>query len=93
MISGKTNYLVLGRDGSEAKESKAKQMKIPVLIEDDLLEMIRTRPGEGVSTTKSESVTPKAKLKATTSASEVISKSSDDSNQQLCMKFFSSIFN
>lgn len=50
-ISGKTNYVVAGRDTSEAKLSKAKEMKIEVISEDDLLEMIRTRPGES-STSK-----------------------------------------
>ncbi len=49
-ISGKTNYLIVGRDVSEAKTNKAREMKIEIISEDDLLEMIRTRPGdEGIS--------------------------------------------
>lgn len=45
-ISGKTKYLVAGRDTSEGKLSKAREMKVEILSEDDLLEMIRTRPGD-----------------------------------------------
>ncbi|CAF4202615.1 unnamed protein product, partial [Adineta steineri] len=45
-ISGKTNYLLTGRDVSEGKITKAKEIKIKIISEDDLLEMIRTRPGD-----------------------------------------------
>ncbi|CAF1500874.1 unnamed protein product, partial [Adineta steineri] len=45
-ISGKTNYLLTGRDVSEGKINKAKEIKIKIISEDDLLEMIRTRPGD-----------------------------------------------
>lgn len=61
-ISGKTNFLILGREGSDAKENKAKELNIKILSEDDLIEMIRTRPGEKSTETK-----PKASTKATAS--------------------------
>ncbi len=64
-ISGKTNYLITGRDVSEAKLNKAKEIKIDIISEDDLLEMIRTRPGNAVSTTSKSSP---AKLKQKSSS-------------------------
>lgn len=63
-ISGKTKYLIAGRDTSEGKLSKAREMKVEVISEDDLLEMIRTRPGDEKSST---SKTTPAKSKQTAS--------------------------
>lgn len=42
-ISGRTNYIVAGRESGPAKMAKAKEMNIPVLTEDGLLDMIRNR--------------------------------------------------
>ncbi|CAF1035517.1 unnamed protein product [Rotaria sp. Silwood1] len=44
-VSGKTDYLVAGRDEGKTKTEKAKKLHIKIISEDDLLEMIRTRPG------------------------------------------------
>ncbi|CAF2580968.1 unnamed protein product [Rotaria sp. Silwood2] len=44
-VSGKTDYLVVGRDEGKTKTEKAKKLHIKIISEDDLLEMIRTRPG------------------------------------------------
>ncbi|UJR23360.1 hypothetical protein I4U23_026370 [Adineta vaga] len=60
-LSGKTNYLLTGRDGGESKISKAKELKVKIIAEDDLLEMIRTRPGDEAKLTTSESSTVKSK--------------------------------
>ena len=45
-ISGKTNFLLIGRDGGEAKQEKARELKVKIISEDDLLQMIATRPGD-----------------------------------------------
>ena len=45
-ISRKTNFLLLGRDGGESKIEKARELKVSVISEDDLLHMIETRPGD-----------------------------------------------
>ena len=50
-LSGKTNYLLTGRDASENKVTKAGETNVQVISEDDLLEMIRTRPGDKVPST------------------------------------------
>jgi replication factor C subunit 1 len=44
-VSGKTDYLVAGRDVGKTKTEKAEKLRIKIISEDDLLEMIRTRPG------------------------------------------------
>ena len=46
-VSGKTNYLVAGLDSGDTKLGKAKQLGIPIVGEDEFLELIRTRPGKG----------------------------------------------
>ncbi|CAF3425832.1 unnamed protein product [Rotaria sp. Silwood1] len=73
-ISGKTNYLIVGRDASEGKTNKAREIKIKMISEDDLLEMIRTCPGDKSTskkqlstTTKSSSTTLKRKSSSTVS--------------------------
>ncbi|CAF0797901.1 unnamed protein product [Adineta ricciae] len=45
-LSGKTNYLLAGRDGGESKMKKAHELNIKIISEDDLLDLIRTRPGD-----------------------------------------------
>ncbi|CAF1201930.1 unnamed protein product [Adineta ricciae] len=45
-LSGKTNYLLTGRDGGESKMKKAHELNVKIISEDDLLELIRTRPGD-----------------------------------------------
>lgn len=42
-ISGKTNYVVAGEDCGPAKIAKAEDLNIPVLTEDDLLDLIREK--------------------------------------------------
>ena len=44
-VSGKTDYLLAGRDAGKSKTDKATQLRIKIISEDDLLEMIRTRSG------------------------------------------------
>ena len=45
-LSGKTNYLLTGRDGGESKMKKAHELNVKIISEDDLLDLIRTRPGD-----------------------------------------------
>lgn len=44
-ISGKTNYVVAGEESGPAKLAKAEDMKIPIITEDDLLDLIREKSG------------------------------------------------
>jgi hypothetical protein len=44
-VSGKTDYLLAGRDVGKTKTDKAGKLRVKIISEDDLLEMIRTRPG------------------------------------------------
>lgn len=44
-VSGKTDYLIAGRDAGKTKIDKAEKLRTKIISEDDLLEMIRTRPG------------------------------------------------
>ncbi|CAF5176592.1 unnamed protein product, partial [Rotaria magnacalcarata] len=60
-LSGKTNYLIAGREPSEGKLNKARATKVAVISEDDLLELIQTRPGD--------EVTPKKKVSTTSESS------------------------
>ena len=46
-ISSKTTYLLVGRDGGESKQEKARDLKVKIISEDDLLQLIETRPGDG----------------------------------------------
>ena len=96
-ISGKTSFLLAGRDCSESKMTKAKELKLKVISEDDLLEMIRTRPGDDAApkkhpTIKSESVTtkpkgktaPLAKTTSETNATVIPKPTVDDQATLLC---------
>ena len=44
-VSGKTDYLLAGRDVGKTKTEKAAKLRVKIISEDDLLQMIRTRPG------------------------------------------------
>lgn len=44
-ISGKTNYVVAGEESGPAKLAKAEDMNIPIINEDDLLDLIREKSG------------------------------------------------
>jgi replication factor C subunit 1 len=44
-VSGKTDYLLAGRDVGKTKTDKAEKLRVKIISEDDLLEMIRTRAG------------------------------------------------
>uniref|UniRef100_A0A8B9GYH8 Replication factor C subunit 1 n=1 Tax=Astyanax mexicanus TaxID=7994 RepID=A0A8B9GYH8_ASTMX len=45
-VSRKTTYLVLGRDSGVSKTEKAQSFGTKILNEDELLELIRTKPGK-----------------------------------------------
>ncbi|KAG1956767.1 replication factor C subunit 1 [Pimephales promelas] len=45
-VSRKTNYLVLGRDSGVSKTEKAESFGTKIINEDELLELIRTKPGK-----------------------------------------------
>lgn len=44
-LSGKTNYVVAGEESGPAKLAKADDLNIPILSEDDLLDLIREKSG------------------------------------------------
>ncbi|CAM2710786.1 unnamed protein product [Rotaria socialis] len=44
-VSGKTDYLIVGRDAGKTKTDRAEKLRIKIISEDNLLEMIQTRPG------------------------------------------------
>lgn len=44
-ISSKTTYLVAGEESGPAKTAKAEDMNIPIISEDDLLDLIREKSG------------------------------------------------
>ena len=46
------NYLIEGVDGGEAKRRTAEERKLPIITEDDVLEMIRTLPAKSASLVK-----------------------------------------
>jgi replication factor C subunit 1 len=52
-VSGKTDYLLAGRDVGKTKTEKAEKLHVKVISEDDLLEMIRTRSGNQDTNVKS----------------------------------------
>lgn len=59
-ISGKTSYIVVGEDSGPAKLAKAEDLNIPILSEDDLLDLIRERSG---MPTRGKDKIPEAKVK------------------------------
>lgn len=44
-ISGRTSYMLLGTDAGLQKIAKAEEMKVPMISEDDLLNLIRKKSG------------------------------------------------
>ncbi|XP_072757331.1 replication factor C subunit 1 isoform X2 [Anoplolepis gracilipes] len=61
-VSGKVNYIIVGEEPGPSKLAKASSLGIKQISEDDLLEMIRTRPegkAENVIITKAKSNTKK----------------------------------
>ncbi|XP_011267537.2 replication factor C subunit 1 isoform X2 [Camponotus floridanus] len=69
-VSGKVNYIIVGDEAGPAKLAKANSLGIKQISEDDLLEMIRTRP-EG----KTEDVFI---TKAKSNAKKILNKSEED---------------
>lgn len=61
-ISGKTTHLVAGDDSGPAKMAKAEQMDIPILSEDDLLDLIREKSGLPTKSKKKQSPTKEAEV-------------------------------
>ena len=45
-VSGKTTYLVVGDDPGESKIKKATEKGVKQIDEDELLELIKTKPGK-----------------------------------------------
>ena len=45
-VSGTTGYLVVGDDSGESKIAKAKEKKVKMINEDELFEIIKTKPGK-----------------------------------------------
>lgn len=83
-ISGKTNFLITGRDSSEAKQIRANELKIRILSEDDLLEMIRTRSGDDENEKKEEVV---VKPRPKKEKAEKVKKTTTDHDSTLLCKF------
>ena len=74
-VSGKTSFLVLGQDGGESKRKKAQELRTPIIDEDGLLELIRTRKGQALNA--GAAATAKgaaAKAKKAQSASQTAAK-------------------
>ncbi|CAF3983484.1 unnamed protein product, partial [Rotaria sp. Silwood1] len=68
-ISSKTTYLLVGRDGGESKVEKARDLKVKIISEDDLLQMIATRPGydetpKKIPTSTSQPLPPPSPVKS-----------------------------
>ena len=91
-ISGKTNFLVTGRDCSAAKVTRANELKIKVLTEDDLLEMVQNRPGDDDGEEVAATLPPPARssssrAKKSTSTSTTPKPSTSDDDATLLCKF------
>ena len=86
-VSGKTNYLLAGRDAGKSKTDTASKRRIKIISEDDLLEMIRTRPGTIKADTKAnfnEPVKRSASGKVDEHALIKISKDQTHDDGRLC---------
>lgn len=57
-ISGRTSYMLLGTDAGLQKTAKAEEMKVPMISEDELLNLIRKK--SGIPMKKAESVEVKS---------------------------------
>ncbi|EFX80623.1 hypothetical protein DAPPUDRAFT_318220 [Daphnia pulex] len=69
-VSKNTSYLLAGDDAGPSKLSKAKDLNVPMLSEDDFLKLIATRPaGQGLSSpaAKKAPTTPRSAHKAAAS--------------------------
>ncbi|XP_012263506.2 replication factor C subunit 1 isoform X2 [Athalia rosae] len=62
-VSKKTDYMVLGDEPGPAKLEKAKKLGIKTISEDDLLDMIRTRPAGQATPMTGVGMSPVGKLK------------------------------
>lgn len=80
-ISGKTNYIVAGEDAGPAKLAKADDMKIQVLTEDELLDLIRVKSGIPPLNSNSSSTEATTSSKTPTKKSSSHEKS-DKSSQK-----------
>ncbi|CAL1548583.1 unnamed protein product [Lymnaea stagnalis] len=69
-VSGRTNYVVVGRDPGESKITKANNLKVKQVNEDQLFELIRTLPGK---TSKYE-IKAKEQFKKEASAKKALGK-------------------
>lgn len=67
-ISGKTNYVVSGLESGPAKLAKAEDLGIPIISEDDLLDLIREKSGQPTlnKKVKEETKSPKKEEKKST---------------------------
>ncbi|CDW57530.1 replication factor C subunit 1 [Trichuris trichiura] len=68
-VSHKTNYLLLGRDAGESKSAKVPRLLsliLPVLNDDDLYNLIRSKSAKGPTKAEPSSPSPKKKKKAST---------------------------
>lgn len=65
-LSRNTTYVIVGNEAGESKLKKAEQLGTKQITEDDLLDLIRTRPGKGSNETPkgSEKKSTASKLKA-----------------------------
>lgn len=61
-MSGKTNYLVAGEESGPAKIAKAEDANIPVISEDELLDLIREKSGQPPMQKKKPAAATEAKL-------------------------------
>lgn len=61
-MSGKTSYLVAGEESGPAKIAKAEDANIPVISEDELLDLIREKSGQPPMKKKKPAAAAEAKL-------------------------------
>ena len=89
MFVGKTSYLLAGDEAGEKKIEKAREKKVKIIDEDQLFELIKTRPGKKskyeimaeneakVTPKKSKKISPKKKLAAEKNADKPVEKNSE----------------
>ncbi|XP_030830290.1 replication factor C subunit 1 isoform X1 [Strongylocentrotus purpuratus] len=73
-VSKKTSHLVIGREPGESKVAKAQEFRIKQIQEEELYEMIETRPGKGGSKAKGQAPQQQAKKHEETKPERTISK-------------------
>lgn len=74
-VSKKTDYIVVGEEPGPAKLQKAEMLHVKQISEDDLLELIRTRPAGSADNIKQPSVKAKGKQKSVESDGTAVSPS------------------